>query len=162
MHIRYLKIMFATITGFMALIYVGQNFANIDAAHQAIVYVMSGSDHSVYPNSFGPKFEQAAMGWIALIIIYSLEVLAGVLLLKGVWDMWRNRTANSASFEQSKKWAMIGSGVGVLVWFGLFGVIGAAFFQMWQTQIGTGSMNGAFQYFVSCALTLIFLNQKDD
>jgi hypothetical protein len=32
---------------------------------------------------------------------------------------------------------------------------------MWQTAAGTGSMNGAFQYFVSCAITLLFLNQPD-
>ena len=49
----------------------------------------------------------------------------------------------------------------MLVWFGLFGVIGSAFFQMWQTQVGTGSMNGAFQYFMYCAVTLVFLNQPE-
>ncbi|NVK21103.1 MAG: DUF2165 family protein [Kangiellaceae bacterium] len=161
MHIRYLKIMFAALTGLMALIYVGQNFMNVSAAHQAIIYVMSGADHAVYTHSFGPKFDQPMMAWVAIIIIFSLEIITGVLLFKGVWDMWKQRKADSASFEQSKKWAQIGSGMGILVWFGLFGVIGAAFFQMWQTQVGTGSMNGAFQYFASCAFTLLFLNQSD-
>ena len=57
MHLRYLKIMFATLTSLMALIYVTQNMVNADAAHQAIIYVMSGADHAVYTNSFGTKFE---------------------------------------------------------------------------------------------------------
>ena len=76
--------------------------------------------------------------------------------------MWRARHAQAEDFRAAQKLAEIGAGVGVLVWFGLFGVIGSAFFQMWQTQVGTGSMNGAFQFFVSCALTLLFLNQRDN
>jgi len=162
MHIRYLKIMFAAITSLMALFYVTQNMVNMQAAHAAIMYVMAGADHVVYANSFGPKFTQPLLGWVVVVIIFSLEYLAGLLLAKGTWDMWRSRKLDAAAFKASKKWAQIGSGVGVLVWFGFFGVIGAAFFQMWQTEIGAGSMNGSFQYFVSCAITLLFLNQPDD
>ena len=162
MHLRYLKIMFASLTALMALTYVTQNMVNADAAHQAIIYVMSGADHVVYPNSFGPKFDNFALGWIVVAIIFSLEYAAGLLIAKGTWDMWQARNADPATFTASKKWAQIGSGVGVFVWFGLFGVIGTAFFQMWQTTVGASSMNGAFQYFVSCAITLLFLNQPDE
>ena len=162
MHIRYLKIMFAAITSLMALTYVTQNMVNSEAAHQVIVYVMSGADHDVFPTSFGPKFSDPLVGWIAVVIIFSLEYAAGLLMAKGTWDMWRARKADALVFSSSKKWAQIGAGVGILVWFGLFGVIGAAFFQMWQTPIGAGSMDDAFQFFVSCALTLIFLNQPDE
>jgi len=153
--------MFVVITSLMALVYVTQNMVNAEAAHAAIIYVMSGADHTVYTNSFGPKFSNPVLGWIVIVVIFGLEYVAGILLAKGAWDMWLARNADAETFAESKKWAQIGSGVGVLVWFGLFGVIGAAFFQMWQTPVGTGSMNGAFQYFVSCAITLMFLNQKD-
>ena len=161
MHLRYLKIMFVTITSLMALIYVTQNVANADAAHQSMMYVMSGTDHEVYPDSFGPKLSNPVFGWVAVIIIFSLEYAAGLVLAKGAWDMWRARSADTQVFVASLKWAQIGCGIGVLVWFGLFGVIGAAFFQMWQTAIGDASMGGAFQLFVSCAVTLLFLNQSD-
>jgi predicted small integral membrane protein len=40
--------------------------------------------------------------------------------------------------------------------------VGSAFFQMWQTAVGTGSMDGAFQLFVSCTLTLLVISQPDD
>ena len=161
MHIRYLKILFVVICALMALIYVGQNFANPGAAHQSMMYVMSGADHQAYPDSFGPKFTNPALGWIAIVIVFSLEVATGLLLARGAWDMWRARSLEAEGFRESLKWAQIGCGVGVLVWFGLFGVIGAAFFQMWQTAIGDGSMRGAFQLFMSCAVTLLFLNQPD-
>ena len=162
MYMRNIKIMFVVITSLMALIYVTQNVVNTSAAHQAIVYVMSGADHQVYPESFGPKFADPVFGWIAVFVIFILEYAAGLLLAKGAWDMWRARKQDARTFNASKKWAQIGAATGVLVWFGLFGVIGAAFFQMWQTEVGTGSMNGAFQYFVSCTLTLLVISQADD
>ena len=162
MHVRYLKILFVVITSLMALVYVTQNMANIDEAHQAIIYVMSGTDHEVYPDSFAPKFTNPTLAWVAMIIIFSLEYLAGLLLAIGAWKMWQSRAAEPETFKAAQKWAQIGCGVGVLVWFGLFGVLGAALFQMWQTGVGTGSMNGAFQYFVYCAITLLFLNQPCD
>ena len=162
MYMRNIKIMFAVITSLMALIYVTQNVVNTSAAYQAIMYVMSGADHEVYPNSFGLKLSHPILGWIAITVIYLLEYAAGLLLAKGAWDMWRARGQDPGIFNASKKWAQIGAATGVLVWFGLFGVIGAAFFQMWQTEVGAGSMNGAFQYFVSCTLTLLVISLPDD
>lgn len=160
MHIRYLKIMFAALTGFMALIYVIQNFANFDVAHQTILYVMSGAEQTVYQNTFAFYSDNALLAWIALIIICGCELAAGGLMLKGALNMWKNRSGDSNDFSASMKLAQIGAGIGVFVWLGLFGVFGAALFQMWQTQIGEASMNGAFQYFVTCAITLIFLCQN--
>ena len=66
MHLRYLKVMFATLTSLMALVYVTQNMFNADAAHQAIIYVMSGADHAVYADSFGPKFTNPTLGWLVV------------------------------------------------------------------------------------------------
>jgi len=161
MHIRYLKIMISIIAAGMALIYALQNIANIDAAHGAFIYVMSGAEHVAYPETMFFKTANSSVAWIALVITLVGEFLAGILLLKGAMDMFRSIDADSVQFNASKKFAEIGAGIGVLIWFGFFGVMGAAFFQMWQTQIGTGSMNGAFQYFVSMALTLFFINKSD-
>ncbi len=161
MHIRYLKIMIALISSMMCLIYVLQNLANINAVHQYFMYVMSGADHVAYKETFAFYITSPTIGWLAAILICTLEFAAGILLLKGSYDMWQARNSDAANFNTAKKWAEIGAGVGILVWFGFFGVAGAAFFQMWQTQMGDGSMSGAFQLFVSCAVALLFLNQAD-
>jgi predicted small integral membrane protein len=159
MHIRYLKIMFAVLTSLMALFYATQNVANLEAALQSILYVTSGTDHVAYPNSFGPEFTSSLVAWPALVLILLGEYACGLLLARGAIDMWKARKETAEIFRVRQKWAEIGAGIGVFVWLGLFGVVGAAFFQMWQTEIGAGSMNGAFQYFVTCAITLIFLRQ---
>ena len=81
--------------------------------------------------------------------------------LKGCLDLWQQRHASSEAFQQAKSWALLGCGLAVLIWFGLFGVIGGAWFQMWQTELGSQSLNGAFQFAVSAALVLIFVNMPD-
>ncbi len=161
MHIRYLKIIIALIASAMALFYALQNIANIDAAHGALVYVLSGTGHEAYPDTFFFTTSNTTIAWIALTLVLIGEFLAGLLLLKGAFDMYKSVGLESIEFNESKKFAEIGAGIGIVVWFGLFGVIGAAFFQMWQTQVGTGSMNGAFQYFISMAFTLLFIHKAD-
>jgi len=83
MYIRNIKIMFVVIILLMALIYVTQNMLNADAAHAALMYVMSGTGHEVYPNSFGPKITGPVFGWIAVTIIFSLEYASVSLSRKG-------------------------------------------------------------------------------
>lgn len=50
--------------------------------------------------------------------------------------------------------AATGAPIGVA---GLFGVVGGAMFQMWQTTGGSGSLTGAFQYFGSLSLVALFV-----
>jgi len=107
-----------------------QNLANIDAAHQALVYVMSGTDQAVYQNTFAFYSDNALLAWSALIVICSCELAAGGLMLKGALDMWKNRSGASSDFSASMKLAQIGASIGVFVWLGLFGVLGAALFQV--------------------------------
>ena len=50
----------------------------------------------------------------------------------------------------------------MLVWFGMFIIFGAAFFQMWQTEVGAGSMEGAFIYSMASAIVMLFAYLTDD
>lgn len=161
MHIRYIKIMMVLGAAGLALIYAAQNVANLSAAHQAFVYVLSGAGHEVYPKTMFFTTDNPTVAWAACGLVILTEFAAGLLLVKGALDMLKSVSASPEVFNNSKKWAEIGAGTGIFVWFVFFGVAGAAFFQMWQTQVGTGSMNGAFQYFISMAVTLFFVNKAD-
>lgn len=50
MTIRHFKIIFVLLLALMCLIYAFQNIANIDACYQAIAYVISMQEHTVYPD----------------------------------------------------------------------------------------------------------------
>ena len=162
MFIRYLKIDFVIIIALLCLVYAGQNVANLEAAFQSFAYVMGNVDHAVYTSSFGPSITSPALIWLALIVVVACEFIAGSLATKGAWDMWSARSAERAIFNKAKNFALLGCGVGIIIWLGFFGVVGGAFFQMWQTTIGSNSLNGAFQFSVSCAIVFIIVSMPDD
>jgi len=161
MGVRQLKIIFVLIIALMCLAYATQNVVNLDAAYQSFVYVMGGADHAVYQASFMPAITSPALIWPALILVVGCEFLAGLLAAKGAVSMWSARNASAEEFKRSKKFALLGSGLGIIVWMGFFGVFSGAFFQSWQTTAGALSLEGAFQYSVSCAIVFIIVNMDD-
>lgn len=161
MAVRILKTVLVGWISLLCLLYAAQNVANLEQAHGAIAYVLSLEGHEVYPASFLPAVTQPALVWFVTIFIITLEFAAGGLAAKGTWDLWRARRSAEA-FNRSKTWAILGAGMAVFVWLGLFSVIGGAAFQMWQTQLGAGSLEGAFQYLSMSAFVLLFVNMKDD
>jgi len=159
---RYFKIDFVILISLLCLFYAGQNVANLEACYQAFVYVMSNADHEAYAVSFFPAIQSPALIWLMLVLVVGLEFAAGLLAAKGAWDMWDARKAPAASFNAAKKYALLGCSTGIIVWLGLFSVFGGALFQMWQTQVGAGSLANAFQFFMACGLVFIIVNLADE
>ena len=159
--IRLIKISLAAFASLFCLFYALQNIANLQAAFGFVAYIGSMADHPAYPQSFGPAVTSPALIWILLWIIIGLELLAGVLAGKGAVDLFRARNASAADFNAAKKWAVAGCGVGVLVWFGIFGAFAGAFFQMWQTEAGSNALHGSFWYSAQMALVWLMISQKD-
>ncbi len=161
MAIRYLKIAFAALISLMCLIYAAQNITNLNACYQAFAYVLGGADHTIYPDSIFPAIQSPILIWLALGVVVSLELIAGIFTAMGTWQMWRSRKASAVEFNGAKSTALLGCGIGIVVWMGLFGVFGGAAFQMWQTEIGGNSLGDAFHFFVACALVFIIVNHSD-
>jgi predicted small integral membrane protein len=162
MALRSLKAVFAAAIALLALFYASQNVANLDACYQAFAYVFSREDHVVYPASFFPTVTHPVLIWGALILVVGLEFLTGLLAARGAWDLWAARRAPANTFNGAKTYALLGCGVGMVVWLGLFAVFGGALFQMWQTEVGANSLEGAFQFFGACALVYLVIAQPDD
>jgi predicted small integral membrane protein len=162
MAVRFLKIVFVAFVGLMSLLYGLQNIVNLDAAFGAVSYVLRMTDHAVYPASLGPAITSPVLTWIALGSIIAGEIAAGLIALKGAWNLWVARRTPGDAFNASKTLAIVGCGIGVIVWMGAFFVVGGAYFQMWQTQVGGASFNGAFQYFMACFVVLLFVHMRDE
>lgn len=158
---RYLKIALTLTVALMAIFYVLHNLANWSSATGSIGYVLSLTDHTVYPNSLVPAIGDPAMVTVAAIIICLGEASAGLIALVGAFKLWRARKGDAAAFTEAKRMASLGAGLVALVWFFLFAVIGAAVFQMWQTAIGSGSHRDAMSFAMLGLLTLIYLTQPE-
>ena len=160
--IRLIKVALAAFVSLFCLFYALQNIANLQAAFGFVAYIGSMADHPAYPQSFGPAVTSPALIWILLWIIIGLELLAGVLAGKGAVDLFRARNASAADFNAAKKWAVAGCGVGVLVWFGIFGAFAGAYFQMWQNEAGTNALQGSFWYSMQMAVAWLLIAATDD
>lgn len=161
MAVRYLKILLVAFVGMQAWLYVAGNTANWESLIGAVGYVVGMQEHVIYPVHIFPAIGSPAAVVVCVLIILTGEFLVGALCLKGAWDLWRARSADAATFNGAKNLALLGTGMALVVWFGGFIVVGGALFQMWQTDIGSGSFRDAFVYAGTGGLILLFVNQPD-
>lgn len=159
---RILKALLVLFIGLHALIYALQNLANLTAAHAALGYVLSGTDHQVYPSTLFFYVTSSTAHWVALALVIVGEFAIGYFALKAAWDMFAARNGSAERFHAAKAGGLWAAGIALLVWFGVFMTFGAAFFQMWQTEIGAGSMEGAFMYSMATVITMLFVYLTDD
>ena len=162
MTIRAWKAVFTAIFFLLVVSYAVQNVANMTGGmYSSFAYVLSQSDHLAYPESAVPAITQSWLIWSILLIVLALEFACAALTGYGAWNMWTCREGTPSEFATAKKHALNGLGVAVVVWFLLFGTFGAAVFQMWQTEIGAGSFNGAFQLTVYALILFGLLSVED-
>ena len=75
-------------------------------------------------------------------------------------ELARSLYSDAARFHRSKRFVFIGAGLGFLVWFFGFMVIGGEWFAMWQSKLWNGQQ-AAFHFYVTLLGVLIFVNQED-
>ena len=140
---RYIKIALAAFAALFCLFYAIQNMVNLGPA-EWFVGTMSGMDgHEAYPNTFAFAVTSPVLVKLMLWIIIILELAAGLLAGKGTIDLFGARNGSSEEFNGAKTYALAGTGLAVMIWFGIFGAFGGAFFQMWQVEAGLNALRDA-------------------
>lgn len=159
MTLRFAKIILAIFVGLLGIFYAIENIFNLDAAYNAVAYALSMDGHNIYPNSLAPVIAVPTLIWAVVVIIILGEALGGIIALKGAYELYQARHGDQ--FNNAKKTLYLGAAVLLIVWFGFFTVIGGALFQMWQTEAGAMSLEGAFQFLGSVALITLFISLPD-
>ena len=155
-----MEILVAALVAFLALhhlIYAIQNLFNMEQAYNCVEAVFGQGEAPLYPRSMMPSIRSPVLLWAALIVIIAAEFAAGMALAAGAVQMFMAGAGSPADFAAATEWALIGCGIALLIWFGLFLTIGAALFQMWQTQLGQGAMGDAFRSGVFAGLVMLIL-----
>lgn len=155
-----MEILIAALVAFLALmhmIYAIQNLLNLEAGHGAVSAVLGQADAPVYARSLMPSVQSPALIWIALLLIIGAQIAAGAILAFGAMQMFAASGDSPADFIAATEWALVGCGIALLLWFGLFLTIGAALFQMWQTPVGQGAMGDAFRNGVFVGIVMLIL-----
>jgi predicted small integral membrane protein len=92
--------------------------------------------------------------------IIAAEAATAILLGLGAFRLFAARHAPAATFNAAKQFVVIGVGLGFLLWFGGFMVVGGEWFVMWQSKTWNGQ-EAAFRFYMTLLAVLIFVNQPD-
>jgi len=160
--IRILKAAIVLSASLMCIFYATNNVVNLNGMYGVLAFVMSNEGHTVYPLAFGPAVTFGPLIWLAVVLVLAGEYGAGLLLLKGSWDLFSARGKSAGEFQAAKKVALIGCCIGIFTWFGLFMTFGGAYFQMWQTEIGILSQGDAFRFAAMMGLIFLIVTSTDD
>lgn len=98
---------------------------------------------------------------IAYWLIIATEALTGVLLALGAVRLALARRGPAVDFNAAKSIAVLGFGLGFLLWFTGFMVVGGEWFAMWQSKEWNG-VPSAFRFVDVLLLVAIFLVQRDE
>lgn len=155
--IRWMKIVLAAFVAAFCLLYALQNVVNLQPAYGYVAAMVGMEGHTAYPDHIGPAVRAPFLIWAMLWSIIAVELAAGVLAAKGSWDLFRARRGSAEQFQSAKRYAVLGAGLGVILWFGIFGAIGGAYFQMWQTELGAPALQEATRFSTQLGVVLLIL-----
>ena len=155
---RYLKIALVAAVGLLAGFWFLNNLLNWETAHGAVAYTLSQADQGGYPVHILPPINSDVATTVVLLTIVIGEGAAGVLALAGAYRMWSSRSLDDSQFDAAKRFAVLGTGIAVLVWFLLFQVLGGTLILMGQAEGLVSSLEGAFRFAGYSFLTLIYLS----
>lgn len=159
--IRITKIAAALFIGAIGLLFFLDNLFNLETAYSVVSFVISGAEQPYY-KIFGPTISSTWLTYLALFTIMVGELAVGVMGFFGSFQMIKERNGSTESFRAAKSAAIAAGVLGVLIWYGFFVVIGEGYFQMWQTETGLGSVEGAFRYGTVCAVLMFYITTQND
>lgn len=159
--IRITKIAAALFIGAIGALFFLDNLFNLESAYSVVSFVVSGTEQPYY-KILGPTVSSTWLTYLALFTIMTGELAVGVLGFFGAVRMIKERKGSSENFSAAKSIAVSAGVLGMLVWYGFFIVIGEGYFHMWQTEVGLGSVEGAFRYGTVCAVLMFYIAAKND
>lgn len=159
--IRTLKIVAAVVIGLIGTLAFLNNLFNINSAQSFVSAVISAPEQPYY-KIIGPTLGSAWQAWLGLGVIMTGELLAGLLGFMGAGRMFSARSLGADSYQAAKSLAIAGGMIGTIVWYGMFVTLGEMYFNMWQTEIGLGSVAGAFRYGTVCAVMTLLIAIRDE
>lgn len=158
---RYIKITLAIFASLFCIFYAIQNMANLGAAEWFVGAMTAMEGHESYPNTFAFAVKSPILVKVMLWIIILLELTAGLLCGKGAIDLFNKRNGTSDEFNGAKNYALAGTGLAVIIWFGIFGAFGGAFFQMWQIEAGLNALRDASFFALQHGVAWLIIRADD-
>ena len=142
---------FGLLTAFGNITDYGSNFAFVQ--HVMSMDTIFPESHLHYRAITSPAFHHAAY-WLIILV----EALIGAILAFASVRLALALRGPAARFAAAKHYTVIGVGLGFLLWFTGFAVVGGEWFDMWQSKDWNG-VPSAFRFYVTLLAVAIFLTR---
>lgn len=160
MAVRLIKIAMVASCALFALMVAFNNLADYGSNFAFVRHVL-GMDTTFPDNALKGRAIDTPWMWTAgYWLIIATEALTGLLLGWGAVRLVCHATAPAARFNAAKTPALLGVGLGFLLWFTGFMVVGGEWFLMWQSATWNGQQ-AAFRFYMTLLVVGLFLNQPD-
>lgn len=159
--IRLVQIVIATLAGIYMLLVGINNVLDYDVNFEFAKHVMGMKD--LFPNNHLDDWRSISQLWLIhafYIGIIILEISGGLITLKGVMDLMKNRRNEKTVFSQQKKFAILGVLIGLILWAGVFLIAAGEWFQMWQSAIWN-AQSTAFNLAILFGVFMIILLKEE-
>jgi predicted small integral membrane protein len=157
---RLVKTAMVASTALFALVVTYNNLVDYGSNYTFVRHTLS-MDTTFPDNALkGRAIESPAFWTAAYWLIILTEGAIGVLLALGTARLAFALRERASAFNAAKRIAILGLGLGFLLWFTGFMVVGGEWFTMWQSRLWNGQ-EPAFRFYATLLLVLIFLNQRD-
>jgi predicted small integral membrane protein len=145
--------LFALLVTFNNLTDYGSNFAFVQ--HVLVMDTTFPGNSAMYRALTDPRLHHLAYAGII-----AGEALTGLLCMAGAFRLAGALRADADAFHAAKALAFAGLGVGFLLWFVGFLVVGGEWFLMWQSEQWNGQ-EAAFRFVACIGLVLLLLAHKE-
>ena len=157
--IRLVKTGMVASTALFALLVAYNNVADYGSNYEFVRHTFS-MDTTFPGNALkGRAITSPAVWTLAYWSIILAEAAVGIVLGFAAWRLGRS-LRQPASFNVAKQYVVIGVGLGFLLWFTGFMVVGGEWFLMWQSRQWNGQ-EAAFRFYMTLLAVGIFVSLPD-
>ena len=158
--IRLVKVALVASTALFALLVAYDNVVDYESNYAFVRHTLV-MDTTLADNALKDRAITTPALWtVAYWLIIAIEAAVGLLLLAGAVRLAAALRAPTQRFNAAKTLVAMGVGLGFLLWFTGFTVIGGEWFAMWQSKAWNGQ-DASFRIYLTLLAVLIFVNQAD-
>ncbi|WP_428665754.1 DUF2165 family protein [Reyranella sp.] len=160
MIVRLVKVAMVVSCALFALLVAFNNFVDYGSNYAFVRHTLS-MDTTFPGNALtGRAITSPAIWTLGYWLIIAAEAVTGLILVFGSLRLALAVRGPAALFNAAKPVVVLGMGLGFLLWFTGFTVIGGEWFAMWQSKEWNG-VPPAFRFYATLLLVLIFVMQPD-
>ena len=158
--IRLVKTSMVASTALFSLLVAFDNVVDYGANYEFVRHTLSMD--TTYPGNalMGRAITSPTVWSLAYWAIIVVEAATGIVLALATVRLATNLGASAVGFNSAKTYVVVGAGLGFLLWFTGFMVVGGEWFAAWQSKLWNGQAS-AFRFYITLLAVVIFVNQPD-